>query len=477
VQVLSVASEVYPLIKTGGLADVAGALPAALKPLSVEIITLLPGYPAVMKAVEAPEIVHVFNELFGGPARVLRGKAKGLSVLVLDAPHLYDRPGNPYLGPDGKDWPDNAQRFAGLSKAAAALARGEAKGFVADVVHLHDWQAGLTAAYLKYSGGPPAVITVHNLAFQGHFPASVFGSLDLPLEAFGIGGVEYYGGVGYLKAGLALADAITTVSPTYAREIQTAQDGMGLDGLLRMRSAVVSGILNGIDTTVWNPQTDAALTQTYDAKDLVKRNTNKRAIEKQFSLVQDDGLMFCIVSRLTDQKGMDLVLAGIDEMVAQGARLAVLGSGDPALESGFKAAVLRHSGRVGIVTGYNEPLSHLLQGGADSILIPSRFEPCGLTQLYGLRYGCVPLVSRFGGLADTVIDANEAAVAAGTATGVVFAPVAQTAFDEAVTRAVQLFKDRETWAGIQRAGMAADVSWTRSAKRYAALYKSVLKAK
>lgn len=476
-KVLSVASEVYPLIKTGGLADVAGALPAALKPLGVEITTMLPGYPAVMQALGAAQTLHSFPDLFGRAAKVLRGVAKGLDVLVLDAPHLYDRPGNPYLGPDGKDWPDNAERFAALSKAAAAMARGEAKGFAADVVHLHDWQAGLTAAYLKYSGGPPAVITVHNLAFQGHFPAALFARLDLPPQAFGIDGVEYYGGVGFLKAGLALADAITTVSPTYAREIQTVQDGMGLDGLLRQRSSVVSGILNGIDTVVWNPATDAALAQGYDARSIGKRSANTRAIEKTFGLESGDGLLFCIVSRLTDQKGMDLVLENIDAMVAQGARLAVLGSGDPVLEAGFKAAVARHPGRVGIITGYNEPLSHLLQGGSDVILIPSRFEPCGLTQLYGLRYGCVPLVSRFGGLADTVIDANEAAVAAGTATGVVFSPVTQTAFDEAMARAVQLFRDKDAWSGMQRAGMAADVSWTRSAKRYAALYRSVQTAK
>ncbi len=475
-KILSVASEVFPLVKTGGLADVAGALPAALAKQGVNVITLMPGYPAVVKALEEFEVAYTSDNLIGGAARLLWGKAKGLELFVLDAPHLYDRPGNPYLGPDGKDWPDNSKRFAALSLIATEIGRGSVADFVPQIIHCHDWQAGLVPAYVRYGGGPKTVMTVHNLAFQGHFPASIFGTLGLPPKAFSIEGVEYFGGVGYLKAGLQCADAITTVSPTYAREILTAEDGMGLDGLLRVRSNVMHGIVNGIDTDIWNPTNDANVPQSYTAKQLAKRETNKRAIEKRFGLETGDGLLYCIVSRLTLQKGMDLVAAALPRLFELGSRLAVLGSGDAVLEGSLKEATVRYSGRVGIATAYDEPLSHLLQAGSDAILIPSRFEPCGLTQLYGLHYGCVPVVARVGGLADTIVDANDAAISAGVASGIQFAPVTQDALEHALQRATTLYADKAAWASMQQAGMKADVSWTRSAVRYAELYRSLLKA-
>jgi starch synthase len=348
--------------------------------------------------------------------------------------------------------------------------------FVPDIIHAHDWQAGLVPAYVRYGGGPKTVMTVHNLAFQGHFPASIFGTLGLPPKAFGIEGVEYFGGVGYLKAGLQCADAITTVSPTYAREILTVEDGMGLDGLLRVRSSVVHGIVNGIDTDIWNPANDANITQSYTAKQLAKREANKRAIEKRFSLESGDGLLYCIVSRLTLQKGMDLVAASLPRLIELGSRLAILGSGDAVLEGSLKEATVRYPGRVGIATTYDEPLSHLLQAGSDAILIPSRFEPCGLTQLYGLHYGCVPVVARVGGLADTIVDANDAALSAGAASGIQFAPVTQEAVEHALQRAAALYADKPAWTSMQQVGMKADVSWTRSAARYSNLYRSLLKA-
>jgi starch synthase len=475
-KILSVASEVFPLVKTGGLADVAGALPAVLAKQGVSVITLMPGYPVVMKALDEFEVAYVSEKLFGGAARLLWGKARGLELFVLDAPHRYDRPGNPYLGPDGKDWPDNSQRFAALSLIAAEIGRGSVADFVPEIIHCHDWQAGLVPAYVRYGGGPKTVMTVHNLAFQGHFPASIFGTLGLPPKAFGIEGVEYFGGVGFLKAGLQCADAITTVSPTYAREILTVEDGMGLDGLLRVRSNVVHGIINGIDTDIWNPANDANITQSYTAKQLAKREANKRAIEKRFGLEPGDGLLYCIVSRLTLQKGMDLVAAALPKLIELGGRLAILGSGDAALEGSLKEATVHYPGRVGIATTYDEPLSHLLQAGSDAILIPSRFEPCGLTQLYGLHYGCVPVVARVGGLADTIIDANDAALSAGVASGVQFAPVTQEALEHALERTSALFPNKAAWATMQQAGMKADVSWTRSAARYADLYRSLLKA-
>jgi starch synthase len=476
VKVLSAASEVYPLIKTGGLADVAGALPGALAHHGVAVKTLVPGYPAVMKALEAAEPVHTIPDLFGGPGRLVMAKGKGLDLIVIEAAHLYGRAGNPYLGPDGKDWPDNANRYAALSAMAAGIARGLIPSFVPDLLHVHDWQAALAPAFLKY--GPPvaakSILTVHNLAFQGHFPASLFPTLGLPSYAFAINGVEYFGGVGYLKAGLQLADAITTVSPTYAQEICTEAYGMGLDGLLRARHGVLHGIVNGIDVEVWNPATDSALQEQYDARRLQRRAANKRALEERFGLESGDGPLFCVVSRLTEQKGMDLLAALCPRLVALGARLAVLGSGDTTLEDAFRSAAATHPGKIGCVIGYDEALSHLLQGGADAILIPSRFEPCGLTQLYGLRYGCVPVVARVGGLADTVIDANDAALAAEVASGAQFLPVDEAGLDYAITRAVELHRDRAVWTRMQRNGMAADVSWQRSAARYAALYRSVM---
>ena len=475
IEVLSVASEAYPLIKTGGLADVAGALPGALAGHGVTMRTLIPGYPAVMREAAAGRVVYEFPDLFDGPARLIAGRFAGLDLIVIDAPHLYDRPGGPYAGPDGKDWPDNWKRFAALSWVAGKLALGLVDGYQPQVLHAHDWQAGLVPAYVKYgpSDKVKTVMTVHNLVFQGHFGWDVFHRLDLPPHAY-YEGIEYYGGVGYLKAGLAAADAITTVSPTYAREIRTPAFGAGLDGLINSRAYALHGITNGIDAEAWNPTSDAALAQDYSAATLHKRALNKDAVRARFGLQPSEGPLFSVVSRLTSQKGIDLIAGNVDWLVSQGATLAILGSGDAVLESSLEAAAARHPGRVGMIRGYDESLSHLIQGGADAILIPSRFEPCGLTQLYGLRYGCVPVVARVGGLADTVIDANEAAVEAGVATGLQFSPVTSEALGEAIRRAVALYHDEKTWRKMQRRGMKSNVTWDHSAKRYADLYASLL---
>lgn len=476
IEVLSVTSEAYPLIKTGGLADVAGALPGALHHCSVSMRTLLPGYPAVMAHVQGGRVVAEFDDLFGGPAKLHAGRFAGLDLIVIEADHLYGRPGNPYLGPDGRDWPDNWRRFAALSWVGYRLGEGLVEGYWPQVLHSHDWQAGLVPAYVKY--GPhqrlKTVITVHNMAFQGHFGAGVFGELRLPPEAMSLTGVEYYNGVGYLKAGLECAHVVTTVSPSYANEIRTPAFGMAFEGLLNGRADTVFGILNGIDTQIWDTATDGALAQTYSANTLHLRATNKHAVLERFDLARDEGPLFCIISRLTGQKGMDLIIQCLDGLVDLGAKLAVLGSGDPGLEQGFKDAALRHPGRVSIITGYDEKLSHLVQGGADAIIIPSRFEPCGLTQMYGLRYGCVPVVSRVGGLADTIIDANYAALEQGVATGVQFDPDDGHALYEALRRTVGLYHDPKTWQRIQRRGMKSDVSWDASAERYADLYANLI---
>ncbi len=477
IEVLSVASEAFPLVKTGGLADVVGALPAALAPMGLSMRVLLPGYPKVMAGFEpGGQEIWYFESLFGGPARLVAGRAGGLDVIALEAAHLYDRPGSPYLAPDGRDWVDNWRRFAALSYAAHEIGRGLVAEYRPQILHCHDWQTGLVPAYVRYNGLPAVktIMTVHNIAFQGVFGWDIFNALRLDYRAASEGAIEYFGNIGYLKAGLQCADAITTVSPTYAHEIRTPAYGMGLEGLLQARAEVVHGILNGIDDAEWDPMRDPALPQSYGTSSIVNRATNKAALAERFGLEAGAGPIFAVVSRLTWQKGLDMLVPLCDELVARGGRLVVLGSGDPAIETGFLAAAGRHPGRIGVEIGYNEQLSHLIQAGADSIIIPSRFEPCGLTQLYGLRYGCVPLVSRVGGLADTVIDANAAAIDAGVATGIVFAPATEEALGEALRRAFSLYERPKLWHKMQRRGMKSDVSWDASAEKYADLYASLL---
>jgi starch synthase len=478
-KVLSVASEAAGLVKTGGLADVAGALPAALAAQGVEVTTFLPGYPAVMKAIGRAKAIHTWDALLGEKARLLAGKIGGSRLLVLDAPAFFAREGGPYSDASGRDWDDNWRRFAAFARAAADIAGGAVKGRAFDLVHAHDWQAAMVPAYLKLApvtGGRavPSVITIHNMAFQGYYPAEIFPQLGLPPSAWTVDGVESYGGVGFLKAGMQLADAITTVSPTYAGEIRSVEFGMGLEGLVLARSNRVHGILNGIDTGEWNPATDPHLAANYTAGKLAARKRNKRAVEQEFGLDRSDGPLFVVVSRLTWQKGMDVLVSVLDHLVGIGGRLALLGSGDAEIEQAFQAAAARHPGRIGVKLGYDEGLSHRLQGGGDAILIPSRFEPCGLTQLYGLAYGCVPVVSRTGGLADTVIDANPAALAARVATGIQMNAVNHNALCMAVSRAVELYARPAEWKRLQTNGMAADFSWGASGAAYAALYRQLL---
>lgn len=477
-KVLSVASEAVPLVKTGGLADVVGALPAALAPHGVELTTLLPGYPAVLAGISRARQVHHWVSLLGEPARLLSAKLGEHRLLVLDAPNYFAREGSPYADPAGKDWGDNWRRFAAFGKAAAELAGGAVKGRRFDVLHAHDWQAAMALAYLRFDRGAkqrplPSVMTIHNMAFQGHFGAEIFGGLGLPKSAWSVEGVEFHGGVGFLKAGMEAASVITTVSPTYAAEIRTPEFGMGLQGLALSRGDQLRGILNGIDAAVWNPATDSELPARYNARTLAKRASNKRAIEKTFGLEPGDGPLFVAITRLTWQKGMDVLIEVADHLVGIGARLALLGSGDTEIESGLADAARRHAGRIGVRIGYDEALSHLLQGGGDAILVPSRFEPCGLTQLYGLAYGCVPVVARTGGLADTVIDANPAALDAGVATGFQFAGANYYALATAISRANALYYQPDVWRAIQQNGMKADFSWARSGLAYAQLYREL----
>lgn len=472
-KVLSVASEVFPLVKTGGLADVAGALPLALKAQDVDVVTLLPGYPAVIRAIENPVLRLTIPELFGVEARVLEAKHHGLDLLVLDIPAFYDRPGGPYIDAAGKDHADNWKRFAALSKAGAAIAQGAWHEWKPDLVHVHDWQSAMVPVYMRYALEPeiPSLITIHNIAFQGQFGPEIVPYLGLPSHAYWES-LEYYGSVSFLKAGLMTAHALSTVSPSYAEEILTAEFGMGLEGVIASRADDLYGIVNGIDAAIWNPASDPFLASPFASGSLKGRAANKKALLQQFALDDgDDAPVFSIISRLTWQKGMDVLIDVVDDIVAMGGRLTILGTGDPLLEEDLLAASIRHKGKVGMTPAYNEPLSHLMQGGSDALIVPSRFEPCGLTQLYALRYGCVPIVARTGGLNDTVIDANEAALISGAATGIQFSPVTSDGLRQAVRRAFRLYGQKDTWGQMQKQGMKSDVSWGRSADRYAELYK------
>ncbi|MEQ8306218.1 MAG: glycogen synthase GlgA [Hoeflea sp.] len=478
-KILSVASEVYPLIKTGGLADVAGALPAALAAIGVDMHVLLPGYSSVMAKLVNPVRLLEFDDLIGVGAAILACRLDGIQYLVLDAPELFDREGGPYTDASGKDHPDNWRRFAALCRAAALITETGLDDWFPDIVHAHDWQAGLVPVYIKHTTASPVptVMTVHNLAFQGQFSPAIFAELGLPQSVFTMDGVEYYGDVSYLKGGLQLASAITTVSPTYAQEIRTPEFGMGLEGLINARSADLHGIVNGIDTEVWDPAADPMIAAGYSHGKLKQRQINRKALAERFGLDNAPGPVFTVVSRLTWQKGMDVLAEAADEIVGMGGRLAILGAGDPALEAALAEAAERHPGKIGVIIGYDEALSHLIQAGGDALLVPSRFEPCGLTQLCGLRYGNVPIVARTGGLADTIIDANEAASAARVATGFQFSPVTTDALLQAVRSAIRAFAEPKTWNRLQDRGMKSDVSWERSAARYVELYSRLLAAR
>lgn len=471
-RVLSVTSECVPLVKTGGLADVAGALPPALGALGIDMAVLLPGYPAVMKAIKRAKSVLAIDELFGGPARVLRCQHGGLSLLVLDAPHLFDRDGGIYGRAGGQDWTDNPERFAALSMVGAQIGARGLGDWVPDLLHAHDWQAGLAPYYLKrrFNAAVPSILTIHNIAFHGLAPASRLAALGIDPTDFQPDGVEFWGNISALKAGLMFADRLTTVSPTYADELTRAEFGMGLDGVIRQRRGDLSGILNGIDLDVWNPATDNQIAATY--KTPRGKARNKAALRREFDLPDADGPLFVLVSRLTEQKGLDLLIEALPSLLAGGGQLALLGTGDPVLETALLEA--SDDANISVRIGYDEGLSHRMMAGGDAILIPSRFEPCGLTQLYGLRYGVVPVVSLTGGLADTVINASHAGLAAGAATGIQFHPVTADALSHALTRACALYRQPKVWTAMARRAMAHPVGWETSAAEYAALYQSVL---
>lgn len=482
-KVLFATSEIAPWVKTGGLGDVAAALPPALRQAGCDVRVLVPGYPALRAAFpDAEHLVHL--PWMGGhlPAADLYvAQPEGsFPFLLLDCPMLYDRPGNPYLGPEGSDWLDNHLRFGLLSRVAARLASAATPlDWRPDILHCHDWQTGLAPYYLRHyehgeAGGAAAVMTIHNLAFQGVFQPQLLDELAFTGADWQIDGVEYYGFISFLKAGLRHADALTTVSPTYAREIQTEAEGMGMQGLLQSRAAQLTGILNGIDDAVWNPATDAHLATRYDRDHLDQKLSCKTALQREMGLVErDDCPLFGVVSRLTQQKGLDLVAEIGDALVGLPAQLAVLGSGDKALEAAYRDLAARHPGQVAVNIGYSEPLAHRIEAGADCFLMPSRFEPCGLNQMYSLAYGTPPLVRATGGLADTVVDYAPAGLAEGSANGFVCGAATPAAILATVRRAAALWQDKPAWRQLQRNGMAADFRWSGPAGRYLDLYHSL----
>ncbi|MGQ0653450.1 MAG: glycogen synthase GlgA [Betaproteobacteria bacterium] len=455
---LFVTPECAPLTKTGGLGDVSAALPAALRALGLEVRVLLPGYTEVLDGIrDAVEVARL------GESRVLEAG----HFLVLDNPRLYRRDGGPYLDAAGRDWPDNALRFGELCRAAATLAGARPPlSWKPDVVHCNDWPSGLVPVYLADAEHKAAtVMTVHNLAFQGLFDASLLAVLGVPAARYSLDGLEFHGRMSFLKGGLAYADAITTVSPTYAREILTPEHGCGLDGFLRTRAAILSGIANGIDTAVWNPESDRYIARPFGKETLERKSENKLALQARMRLAPDpDTLLFGMVARLTPQKGIDLVLALADRIPGQ---LAVLGAGARELEDGLQAAAARHAGRIGFIRGFDEALAHAIEAGADAFLMPSRFEPSGLNQMYSQRYGTLPVARATGGLADTILDGE---------TGFLFHAAEPAALGAAIGRAAEVYAAPQRWRRMQRDAMTRDFSWAAPARRYAALYSRLASA-
>ncbi|MGJ8588425.1 MAG: glycogen synthase GlgA [Yoonia sp.] len=470
---LFVVSECAPLVKTGGLADVAGALPGALAQHGVAVRVLLPGYRVVLGQIGKAKVVATYKDLFGGTAKLRACTIAGLDLLILDAPHLYDRDGAIYGDATGRDWPDNAERFAALCKVGAMIAADGVAGWTPDIVHGHDWQAGLTPEYMRALGADvPFVFTIHNIAFHGNADARKLKTLSLDPARFTTEGFEFWGHISALKAGLMGAAKINTVSQTYAEELLTPEFGIGMDGVLRARQVDLTGIVNGIDLDVWNPETDPNISPY---KTAAGKGANKKALRAAFGLGQADGPLCVLVSRLTEQKGIDLLLEALPALLDRGGQLALLGSGDPKLEVALLETAANHP-NVAVKIGYDEALSHKMVAGGDAILVPSRFEPCGLTQLYGLRYGALPLVALTGGLADTVINASPAALARGVATGVQFFPISAQALANAFTRLSDLYADSKTWKAMQRNAMKQPVGWETSAAAYQSIYAGLTEA-
>ena len=478
---LYISSEAYPLAKTGGLADVAGSLPPALRSLkkgknsAVDIRLVIPAYPDAIKA--AGKLKTVASIPATGAidkVEVLEGTLPGTDVplWLIRADSYFKRSGSPYADSHGNDWPDNAARFCIFSRAVCALAMDElGLDWRADIVHANDWQTGLVPALLsQYENRPATLFTIHNLAYQGVFSAETFFNLALPASLWNMHGLEYHGNMSFIKGGLAYADVLTTVSPTYAQEIQQPEFGFGMDGLLRHRTKELTGILNGIDSENWDPASDNYLAQTYDSETLPDKQVNKSALQKQLGLkVETDTPLLGFIGRLVWQKGIDVLVETLPELLKLPLQWVILGSGESKQEAILEKLASQYPDKLVVITGYNEKLAHQIEAGCDMFTMLSRYEPCGLNQLYSLRYGTVPIVSATGGLADTVVDASNTR----QATGFTFKPASPEDFIEAVQRALSLYQDKKRWSALARRGMKKDFSWTNSARQYLDLYIKV----
>ena len=472
-RVLFVTSEVEPLAKSGGLADVSRALPIALKRQGVDVRILLPGYPGAIGKLANPRIEARLDPLLGVKNAVLiSGQLPGSDVPVwlVHAPSLFSRAGGLYQDDNGQDWADNALRFAFFARVATEIATGRILGWIPGIVHANDWHTGLVPLLLGMEKGPkPAtVFTIHNLAFQGNFPREVLSSIGVSEQHFADGGIEFYGQVSYLKAAIRCSDKVTTVSPTYASEVLSPELGFGLDGVLRARKDDFCGILNGIDNELWNPETDAHLPHRYSRHDISGKRLCKAELQSALDLeISPSVPLIGFVSRLAHQKMADVILESVPEIMAAGAQFALVGEGEPALERAFERLECHYPHRVAVRVGYKEALAHRLQAGVDILLAPARFEPCGLTQLYALRYGTVPVVRRTGGLADTVTDMGPSDLA----TGFVFEDPTRDGLLGAIERALALYQEPLAWRRLQLKCMAENFGWATSAGRYVALYQ------
>jgi len=478
--ILFASSEAHPLIKTGGLADVAGSLPAAIRRLRHDIRLIIPAYRQVLQqAGKFTLVAHLLLDPVTQPIRILAGRLPGSTVTVylVDSPQHFDRDGNPYSMKSGSTWTDNAERFTAFCSAIHAVAVNAAGlDWRPELVHCNDWQTALVPPLLQGNDHRPAtVFTIHNLAYQGLFDWKVFRQLNLPVELWSMEAMEFHNQFSFIKGGLVFADWITTVSPTYAEEIRTSEFGYGLEGLLKHRAGTLSGIVNGVDYSVWNPARDLMIPVQYNQRSLFHKIENKRDLQAHFGLPVDNAVpLFATISRLVEQKGIDLIMEIVPDLVEQGAQVVILGSGDSRLEAAIIKAGKTWPQHIGVHIGYDEALAHHIEAGADIYLMPSRFEPCGLNQIYSQRYGTVPVVRHTGGLADTVTDTTPATLEDRTATGFSFRQATATALRDAVFRALGYYRQPEVWRQIVTTGMKQDFSWKRSAERYIELYETVL---
>lgn len=475
-KILFVTSEAHPLIKTGGLADVSGSLPKALAELSQDVRIIMPNYQGIKMQGEVRYLCTLRVE--NRDVNILETRIPDSHVLVwlVDYAAYYTRPGNPYVDEHGNAWADNADRFALFCRIAVEAAMDRAYlHWKPDIVHCNDWQSGLVPAFLSLEPQRPStVFTIHNLAYQGLFTSESIRGLNLPGQLWNAEGLEFFNMLSFIKGGIVYADKITTVSPNYALEIQTAAYGCGLEGLLRYRKDSLVGILNGIDQDVWNPAVDPSIVKHYGQKSLKDKLQNKSELQRRFGLPENNNVpLFGLIGRLVEQKGIDLIIDCLPEMLSMSLQFVLLGSGDKDFEQRLLNLAHIYPEKMAVAQGYDEPLAHLIEAGSDVFLMPSRFEPCGLNQMYSQRYGTLPIVRKTGGLADTVVDALPETIADRTATGFVFNDASSSSLLEVVKRAVTLYSDRKAWVSIQSNAMGKDFSWRQSAEQYLELYESL----